>query len=181
MARDAAIRAGGRARALLGTGVKGFLAACVAVALAVAATVSLESAFPVARESVDFFLIVVVYYAITRSRSKGIIMGAFAGLVQDVFASRFLGFHAFVKTAIAYLIGGMGAKFMLNQPFPQFLALMIASLLDAGVSALLSFTAGLPQELGPGALARRALFNSVAGLLIYRVAQRRRTQMAWRR
>jgi rod shape-determining protein MreD len=160
--------------------MKTFFSALAAVALALAATIVLESVFPAARRSVDFYLIVVVYYAVTRPRAQGILMGAFAGLVQDVFSSQFLGYHAFVKTALAYLVGGMGAKFMLNQPFPQFLALLVATLLDAGLAALLSFTAGLPLYLEPGNLIWRCLGNSVLGLVIYRVAQRRAARTAWR-
>jgi rod shape-determining protein MreD len=160
--------------------VKSFLSALAAVALALAATIVLESVFPAARRTVDFYLIVVVYYAVTRPRAQGILMGAFAGLVQDVFSSQFLGYHAFVKTALAYLVGGLGAKFMLNQPFPQFLALLMATLLDAGLAALLSFTAGLPLYLEPGNLVWRSLGNSVLGLVIYRVAQRRTGRTAWR-
>jgi rod shape-determining protein MreD len=160
--------------------VKRFLSALAAVALALAATIVLESVLPAARRSVDFYLIVVVYFAVTRPRVQGIVMGAFAGLVQDVFSSQFLGYHAFVKTALAYLVGGMGAKFMLNQPFPQFLALLTATLLDAGLAALLSFIAGLPLYFAPGSLIWRALVNSLLGLLIYRVAQRRAGGAAWR-
>jgi rod shape-determining protein MreD len=160
--------------------VKRFLSALAAVALALAATIVLESVVPAARRTVDFYLIVVVYYAVTRPRAQGIVMGAFAGLVQDLFSSQFLGYHAFVKTALAYLVGGLGAKFMLNQPFPQFLALLLATLLDAGLAALLSFTAGLPLYLEPGSVIWRALGNSILGLVIYRVVQRRTARAAWR-
>ena len=153
--------------------MKGFLWAVGALAGAVAATVGVGKVLPGARDSADFFLIVVVYYAVTRSRTRGILMGAAGGLVQDVFASHLPGFHAFVKTGVAYAVGGLGSRFMLNQPFPQFLALVLATVLDAALATLLSFMLDLPLAVGPGRLARQSLANSILGLILYTLVQRR--------
>jgi rod shape-determining protein MreD len=153
--------------------MKGMFLAVAAIAAAVAATVAVSGLLPGVRDTVDFFLIVVVYYAVTRSRSGGIGMGALGGLVQDAFASQFLGFHAFVKTGVAYAVGGLGSRFMLNQPFPQFLALLLATLLDGALVALLSFMAGLSVAVEPGRLGRQALANSILGMIIYITVQRR--------
>ncbi len=158
--------------------MKGLLLALAAVAGVVAATVGLAGVAPGARDTVDFFLIVVVYYAVTRNRTQGILMGAFVGLVQDAFASHLLGFHAFVKTGVAYAVGGLGSRFMLNQPFPQFLALLLATALDGALAALLSFMTGLSLTVEPGRLGRQAVANSVLGLIIYGLVQRRAARRA---
>ncbi|MFQ5767499.1 MAG: rod shape-determining protein MreD [Acidobacteriota bacterium] len=152
--------------------MKGLLHAASALLLAVVATVALAVIVPRAQDWIDFFLIATVYYAITRSRTTGLWMGAACGLTADVLTSQVLGFQAFVKTAMAYLVGRMGARFMLDQPFPQILALLLATLLDGAVAALLSFMSGLPVVLGPGTLLWRSMCNSLLGLMIYRVAGR---------
>lgn len=148
------------------------LRALLAVAAAVAATVILQTAAPWARDQIDVFLLVVVYYAVSRSRVQAILMGAFAGLLQDVFASTFLGFHAFVKTGVAYLIGGLGARLMLNQPLPQFASLAAATLLDGALSALLASLAGLPPMVRLGPLVRLALVNGLVGMILYAMVRR---------
>lgn len=148
------------------------LRALAAVAAAVAATVILQKAAPWARDEVDVFLLVVVYYAVSGSRVQAILMGAFAGLMQDVFASQFLGFHAFVKTGVAYLIGGLGSRFMLNQSLPQFASLAAATLLDGALAALLASLAGLPPVVRIGPLTRLALINGLVGMIIFAMVRR---------
>ena len=138
------------------------------------ATIVLGRVLPQVAGGLDFFLMVVVYYAITRSRIQGIWMGAAAGLVQDVLGSQVLGFYAFVKTGVAYLVGGMGSKFILNHPFPRFLSLLLATILDAALVALLTVMAGLYVPFRPGQVGRAALLNSVVGLILFRVVSGRR-------
>ena len=146
------------------------LTALAGLLLAAAGTVVLASALPRLQSSLDLFLIATVYFAITRARPAGIVCGAAAGLLEDVFASHLLGFQAFVKTGVAYLVGSLGSRFMLGQPVPQVLALLLATGLDGVIAALLSFMIGRPVGFGPGLLGQRALVNSVVGLIIYTVA-----------
>ena len=94
-------------------------------------------------------------------------------VLQDVLGSHYLGFHAFVKTAVAYLVGGLGAKFILHQPFPQFLSLLLATVLDAVLATLLAAMVDLPVPFGPGEVAQRAVLNSLVGLALFRLAGRR--------
>lgn len=144
-----------------------------AVAAAVVATIVLGHAWPDGAGAIDFFLMVVVYYAITRPRLNGIWMGAVCGLIQDALGSHYLGYQAFVKTGVAYLVGGLGSKFILNQPFPQFLALLLATVLDAVLASVLSAMVGLPAPYGPAHLAKAVLLNPVLGLMVFRLVGRR--------
>lgn len=143
------------------------LRACLALAAAIAATIMVEGAAPWARDKVDFFLLVAVYYAISGSRIQAVIMGALAGLMQDVFASQYLGFHTFVKTGVAYLVSSLGSRFMLSQLVPQFLSLIMASFLDGVLTMLVSSLAGLPPQVFVGALMRTALLNGILGMPIF--------------
>ncbi len=144
----------------------------LALAAVVVATVVMESVLPGASGSMDLYLLVVVYYAISGSRERAIVMGALAGLTQDIFTSQFLGFHTFVKTAVAYLVAGLGSRFMLNQPLPRLMALVLATLLDGGLAALLASLAGLPLHVGVGSLTRLALINGILGMPILAAVSR---------
>ncbi len=149
--------------------MKTVLRAMVALAAAVAATVMLQAMAPWAQNEVDVFLLVVVFYAVSGGRTQAVTMGALAGLTQDVLASQFLGFHAFTKTAVAYLVGGLGSRLMLGQALPQFLALALATVLDGVLMFVLASMAGLPPRFQPGGLIRMALVNGFVGLLVYGV------------
>ena len=153
--------------------MRAYLGALGALVAAVVGTIVLGRAWPGAARGADFFLLVVVYYAISRGRVRGIWIGALGGLVQDVLGSHYLGFYAFVKTAVAYLVGGLGSKFILQQPFPQVLALFLATVLDAMLAMLLSTMVGLSPPFSAGRLVQRAVLNSVLGLIVFRLAGRR--------
>jgi len=152
--------------------LKTALRALAALAAAVAATVMLQTLAPWAQDQVDIFLLVVVFYAVSGGRTQAVTMGALAGLTQDVLSSQFLGFHAFTKTAVAYLVGGLGSRLMLGQALPQFLALILATILDGALNALLASMSGLPPRFSPGALLKMALVNGFVGLLVYGVVAR---------
>ncbi|MCZ6747007.1 MAG: rod shape-determining protein MreD [Acidobacteria bacterium] len=152
--------------------MKTALRAVAALAAAVVATVMLQAIAPWAQDEVDVFLLVAVFYAVSGGRMQAVIMGALAGLTQDVFASQFLGFHAFTKTAVAYLVGGLGARLMLGQALPQFLALALATILDGVLMAVLASMSGLPPRFQPGSMFKMALVNGFVGLLVYGVVGR---------
>ncbi|TDI35300.1 MAG: rod shape-determining protein MreD [Acidobacteria bacterium] len=152
--------------------MKTALRATAALAAAVAATVMLQAMAPWAQDDVDVFLLVAVFYAVSSGRMQAVIMGALAGLTQDVLSSQFLGFHAFTKTAVAYLVGGLGSRLMLGQALPQFLALALATILDGVLMAVLASMAGLPPRMHPGGWLKMALVNGLVGLLVYRLVGR---------
>ena len=143
----------------------------LALFAAAGGTTALASAAPDWAAGVDLFLIVVVYHAVSGGRVAALFTGTAAGLLQDVLASQVLGFHAFVKTAVAFVVGTLGARFMLNHPFPQLLALLLATLLDAGISALLAVASGLPPAGTPQDLAWRAVLTPVLGFLTFRLVE----------
>lgn len=154
----------------------------LALFAAAGGTTALASAAPGWAPGVDLFLIVVVYYAVSGGRVPALFIGTAAGLLQDVLASQVLGFHAFVKTAIAFVVGTLGARFMLNHPFPQLLALWLATLLDAGIGALLAVASGLPPAAAPRDLVWRAVLTPLVGFITFRLVEggRRETRGARR-
>ncbi len=61
---------------------------------------------------------------------------------------------------------------MLNQPLPRLMALVLATLLDGGLAALLASLAGLPLHVGVGSLTRLALINGILGMPILAAVSR---------
>jgi len=118
--------------------------------------------------SLDFFTVLVVYYAVTRRRVGVILIGTSAGLVQDLFAHTILGVNAFKKTLVGYLMGTLGSLFIVNQPLPRFGILFVATLLDALVEVGLILVLGQHPVVPPaGDLIRLGIGNGISGSVIY--------------
>lgn len=132
--------------------------------------VVLSAHFPAVHRLVDLYLIVVVYISITKPQGHALLMGAATGLLQDLFTQRLFGVNGFCKCLLAFLVSGLGSRFMLNQPVPQFGALVIGTLAEFGIAAALLATLG--QRLADPLLLQRALANGVAGMLLFMVFNR---------
>ncbi len=133
--------------------------------------VLLAEFLPSVHRYVDLYLIVVVYISVRRSQEHALLMGAAAGLLQDVFNQTLFGIHGFSKCLIAFVISGLGSHFMLNQPLPKFGALALGTLAEFCIAwALLSM---LGQKIpDPVILLQRSLANGAAGLLLFLVLDR---------
>jgi len=125
----------------------------------------LSSHFPSLHALVDLYLIVAVYISITRPQGHALVMGAVTGLVQDLFTQALFGVHGFCKCLLAFTISGLGSKFTLNAPVPQFGALVIGTLAEFGIAAGLLATLG--QKVADPLVLQRSLANGVAGMLLF--------------
>ena len=122
----------------------------------------------------DLFLILAVYYSLTTNQVAGMGVGLVCGLVQDgLFASPPLGRNAFAKVLVGYLVGGLGRRFELSQPFPQLMVLVGATLLQTLTLASLHLVLGMPADLPSG---QRILLgmagNGLVGLMLFRTGRR---------
>ncbi|TDI12134.1 MAG: rod shape-determining protein MreD [Acidobacteria bacterium] len=133
---------------------------------------------PVIAGFFDFFLIIVVYYAVTTEQVNAILVGAVCGLVQDALFSPIIGVNAFAKALLGYLIGGLSSRMLLHQVPAQLLILGAATVLQTlvlfGLQLVLGFSADLP---GSRQLFRGTLGNVVLGGLLYAALRRRRGSM----
>jgi rod shape-determining protein MreD len=126
----------------------------------------------------DFFLIVVVYYALTTQQVNAMLVGAVCGLVQDALFAPIIGVNAFAKALLGYLIGGLSSKMLLHQAPAQLMVLGIATLLQALVLFALQLVLGFSADLPGGRrLVLGTLGNVVLGGLLYAALRRRQGRM----
>jgi rod shape-determining protein MreD len=120
----------------------------------------------------DGFLILVVYYAVSRPQIPAMLIGTVAGLTEDSL-SALLGVHAFTKTTIGYVVAGLGSRFMLNQPLPQFLILVAGTPCEVLLQRVLMATVGQgfvwPDPL---TLILQSLVNGIVGVVVIRLVKR---------
>ncbi|MEE9219316.1 MAG: rod shape-determining protein MreD [Acidobacteriota bacterium] len=135
------------------------------VAAALVQQVVLSEFLPRLHELVDLYLIVVIYISVRRAQGHALVMGAATGLLQDVFNQTLIGVNSFSKCLVAFIVSGLGSRFMLNQPLPQFGALVVGTLMEYSIAAALMAVLG--QKLSDPLILQRALANGVAGLMLF--------------
>ncbi len=99
----------------------------LAVALLIQTTLggmSLEAA-----TRVNFVLIAVVFVALSLGAVTGLLAGMAGGLVQDAVAGGIVGIGGISKTIVGFLVGVLGAQFIVSQPVPRFVMFVGATVL----------------------------------------------------
>ena len=95
--------------------------AAVIVALAVA--LALQSTLAGLRiggvTAVNLVLVVVVYGALSFGAAGGLVIGTLGGLIQDALAGGIIGIGGLAKTVVGFLVGWLGAQFIVSQPLPR--------------------------------------------------------------
>ena len=148
--------------------------AVVVLAAALALQAGLGAIWPAAYRWVDIMMVPVVCYAVLGSQRSAMLVGCTAGLTQDAwFQTGTLGLGGFKKTAIGWLLGGLGARFDVNGRFGAFVFALLASscdsLLDFGLRRMLDQPEPFP---GIAELSLRALITGLLVLVAFSLIQR---------
>ncbi len=142
------------------------------VLLATAAAVALQSSIDRwvrGGGGIDLVLIVVVYNALTSGRVSGMLMGSFAGIVQDALSGGVLGMAGLSKTVVGYLVGIVSTQFIVTHTVTRFVVFFLATVLNAVVFMGLYELLGLRHfGLPYGPVAAQGLANSAVGVLAFK-------------
>ena len=116
---------------------------------------------------VDLVLVVVVAVAVGSGPIAGLWVGTVGGLLQDALSGGLIGVGGLAKTLVGYLVGQIGARFMVVRPWHQLLVFFPASLVHAGcfigVSSLLSDGGRMTSY---GAVLTEAMANAAIGVMM---------------
>lgn len=159
-----------------------FLAVAAALALQTTlAGLAIGSVVPV-----NLVLVAVVYAALAFGPVIGLMTGTAGGIAQDALAGGIVGIGGFSKTLVGFVVGVLGAQFIVSQPLPRFVMFLGATLLhEVCFQSLHAVAEARPFRLQyPGLLTQMAL-NGVVGVLAFwvveaapRFVQRRRARGA---
>ncbi len=157
--------------------------AILALALGLAVEIALGRWAPSAGAHVDVMMAAVAWYGIARSQRSAMLVGCAAGLLQDAwFETGVLGLNGFVKTLLGWALGGLGARFDLNQAAGRLAAgailPIVGRVLSAGILRLLDRA---PGPLHPGDLAIRAATGGLLVAVIFAILNRVRGKEAVQR
>jgi rod shape-determining protein MreD len=130
---------------------------------------------------VNLVLVAVVFIALLLGPVPGLLAGMAGGLAQDAVAGGIVGIGGISKTVAGFLIGVLGAQFIVSQPLPRFVMFAGATVLhelcfqalyalveahgvrfhqrevltQAAINGLVGITAFYLVEAAPGAIQRR--------------------------
>ena len=122
---------------------------------------------------IDPYLILVVAFAARGGKLRALAAGGIAGFVQDMVASIVFGVHYLGKLAVGYVASLFVGRLIPGQALTAAVLLGGGTLLEKIVQALLGPLLGSDFPLGTlPMIALEIVVNVVAGLLIFRLAER---------
>ena len=131
--------------------------------------------------AVNLVLVAVVFVALSFGPVPGLLAGSAGGIVQDALAGGIIGVGGLSKTIVGFLVGVLGAQFIVAQTLPRLVMFVGATvvhevcfqalhslvesrsfslpwmplLLQAGINGVLGIMAFVVVESGPGLVQRR--------------------------
>lgn len=121
---------------------------------------------------VNFVLIAVVYIALSMGALTGLLAGAGGGLAQDAIAGSIVGIGGLSKTLVGFLVGVLGAQFIVAQPIPRFVmfvgATFVHELCFQGLHALVG---GQAFQFGYRSVLTQAAVNAVVGIAAFQLVE----------
>ena len=148
----------------------------VGVFLAMAAALTLQSTLAGMSVgggvAVNLVLVVVVYVALAYGAVIGLATGAIGGLVQDALSGGIIGVGGFAKTLIGFLVGVLGAQFIVSQPLPRFIMFVAATIVhDLCFQALAALVQSHSMRVPLTPLVAQAALNGLIGILAFQLVE----------
>lgn len=121
---------------------------------------------------VNFVLVAVVYIALALGAVSGLLAGAAGGLVQDAIAGGVVGIGGISKTIAGFLVGVLGAQFIVSQPASRFVMFVGATLLhELCFQSLHGVVQGHGIRFVWSTLLTQAAINGLLGILVFQVVE----------
>ncbi len=158
-----------------------FLRLLLALALALVLQAALGRLWPGAHRYADIMMVPVVWCGVAGSQRSAMFVGCAAGLLQDAwFQLGAFGINGFKKTALGWVLGGLGSRFDLNRQGVRMACGALASVADSLTDMVLRRL--LDQQQPPPSISEILIKAAVVGVMVAAVfsvmgvARRRRDQ-----
>ena len=113
-----------------------------------------------------------VYIALAYGAVTGMLAGTAAGLAQDALAGSIVGIGGLSKTLVGFLVGVLGAQFIVSQTIPRFVMFVGATLLHEIVfEALYALVEGRAFALQLSAALVQAVVNALVGVIAFYIVE----------
>ena len=130
---------------------------------------------------VNLVLVAVVYVALGNGAVTGLIAGTAGGLAQDALSGGIAGIGGFSKTVVGFVVGVLGAQFIVSQPLPRLVMFVGATVAhELCFQALTALVESRAFAIQYSTTLTQALVNGAVGILAFWIVERGPT-MAQRR
>ena len=117
---------------------------------------------------VNFVLVAVVFVALLLGATSGLLAGMAGGLAQDAVAGGIVGIGGISKTVVGFLVGVLGAQFIVSQPLPRFVMFAGATVLHECVfQALYGLAESQGFRIHYRDVLTQAAVNGLVGILAF--------------
>jgi rod shape-determining protein MreD len=122
--------------------------------------------------AVNLVLVAVVYVALAFGPVSGLLAGSAGGLVQDSLAGGIVGIGGFSKTLVGFLVGVLGAQFIVAQPLPRLVMFVGATIVhELCYQALYALVETRAFRMHWSATLMQAAINGIIGILAFQVVE----------
>jgi rod shape-determining protein MreD len=121
---------------------------------------------------VNLVLVVVVYSALAFGPVAGLLAGSAGGLAQDALAGGVIGIGGFSMTLVGFMVGVLGAQFIVSQPFPRLIMFVGATILhELCFHALYALAEVRAFRFELTSVLTQAALNGLIGILAFQVVE----------
>jgi len=121
---------------------------------------------------VNLALVAVIYLALAFGPGAGLTAGAVGGLVQDALAGGIVGVGGFAKTLVGFVIGVLGAQFIVAQSLPRMIMFVSGTLMhELCYQALYAIVESRAFRLDWRAALMQAAVNGLVGVLAFAIVE----------
>jgi rod shape-determining protein MreD len=122
---------------------------------------------------VNLVLVAVVYLALSYGAVTGLLAGTAGGLAQDAIAGGVVGIGSLSKTVVGFLVGVLGAQFIVSTPVPRFLMFVGASFVhEVCFQAVYALVESRGFRMQYSAAVVQAFVNGAVGIVAFLLVER---------
>lgn len=122
--------------------------------------------------AVNLVLVAVIYVALAFGPASGLLVGTAGGLVQDALAGGVIGVGGFSKTLVGFVVGVLGAQFIVAQPLPRLFMFVSGTLIhELCYQALYTIVEARAFRMHWSSTLIQAAINGMLGILAFAVVE----------
>ncbi len=146
--------------------------AILALAGALALQTTLAGLTSGGASAVNLALVAVIYLALAFGPGAGLLAGTVGGLVQDALAGGIVGVGGFSKTLVGFVVGLLGAQFIVAQSLPRLVMFVSGTLMhELCYQALYAIVESRPFQMHWSSALIQAAVNGFVGVLAFAVVE----------
>lgn len=148
------------------------IGAIVALAAALALQTTLAGLTVGGATYVNLALVAVIYLALAFGPVAGLFAGTAGGLVQDALAGGVIGVGGFSKTLVGFVVGVLGAQFIVSQSLPRLVMFVSGTLIhEVCYQAMYALVEGRAFRVHWSSTLIQAAINALVGVLAFAVVE----------